>query len=456
MNEMFQDHQREKELLQRLLFFQEDQLYIPKIKENVFDHQIHRQIFFILKKMYEKAYVITLNTFKDYVKDHSKAINNDQILETVSSLPAGTLATNEHLPHLTDIFYKREINNGVRTLAEMLPHSPVESIIQYANKKFSGFEKTVDVKTIPELTKSVRQSIIHARDYGPKTIKTGIKGIDDAIGFIPSTQCLVIGKSGEGKSAFVNQLVMNICQNNEDIAVLYFSMEIREEKLIENFIGNLTSTTKDRMRGKTEIKISDIELETIDEMIALLETFTIEIHYGPKNSQEASLIIDLFAANNRDKQIVIVTDHHLYIEEEGDIQRSINKFSKMLVNKKEQYNALSFLLCQFHLRLTEEENKSGQRIPPDAKWIMYPGTLYMDTDTTIAIWRKNKVDELSTDDELVELYIQKNREGQPHILIPVVFTPKYGSWRGPIIETYRSNPELMSSLHGSQVEIPDF
>ena len=476
MTALFQDHRRERELLSRFLLHPEDQVHISRITPAIFDHETNRQLFACLRQMQAKGCTITANTVTDWLGLNSNSIGDGQVqglahllsrewLEAdgeplvftegrwVAAEPdppeqmarRAAVQANEHIPYLVEIMGKRRISQVSRRMSEMLSTNTLENIITYVDREIGAFEQGYELRGMGDITASVRKRIVEARESGARIIKTGFTQVDEAIGLMPSTHCLIIGKSGEGKSALANQLVTNICLKNDNISVLYFSMEIHEEKLIENFIANLSDTTKNRLRGKGTVPITPIEMDAIDEQIALINTFDMEIHYGSKDAREASSIIDVFAATRRHRQIVIVTDHHLYIRDTtGSMQDAINAFSKMYIGKKEQYKALTFLLCQFHLKHTESENNRGEQIPPDAKWIMYPGTLFMDADTTCAIWRRNRHDAYETESEVMELYWQKNREGQPDICTPLVFTPKYGQFRDVMQRTYDQNKSLMA------------
>lgn len=464
MTDLFQDHQREKELLKRFLFYPQDQYALTGLNPSLFDNVVNQQVFTVIKKMYEKHYVITPVTTVDFIKNHatSKENNSEQLIEAIFAFPDSSVSAIEHIPHLTDIYYRRKFNNLIRRSAEMLTNknAPLESIIHYISNEVAGFEKVVEAVDIVELAERVKQNIILAQTQQSRIIKSGLRCVDESIGFMPGTQMLIIGKSGEGKSTLLNQLILNFLQNNTNVAILYFSMEISEEKLIENFVSNLTNTTKDMLRGKSPIKLSETELQTIAECIELIKTFNIEILYGAKNDSEIALAIDVFASKNRDKQLVFALDHHLYIKDDiNDMQKSINRVSKVLVDRKERYQALSILLCQLHFKHTEDEDSSGRKIPPDAKHVKYLGDLYQDADTTMAIWRKNKIDlgqDFTTEQEVVELYIQKQREGQPEILLPVIFTGKYGQWHDVQSATYMDNPDLMADLAAKNNQVPDF
>jgi replicative DNA helicase len=413
--------------------------------------------------MYAKAFVITPNTIQDYIRVNYNAVNKDQIIESIHGLPESKLSAEEHLPYLNDLSYKRELGNLFRKGSELLAgNATSDSIIQYVNKSTANLEQVAESKSVKEVVDIVREKIKQAQIEGPKIIRTGLKTIDNDIGFIPGTHSLIAAFSGDGKSALANQIAINILLNNPDTVLLYFSMEITEEKLIENFVSNLSETVKDRLRGKSEIKITEVEMQTIEESLQLIASMDdrIHIHYGPTDAEEMSLVIDLFAAKNRGKQIVIVADHHLLIKPGNDVQKAVNAVSKVLIFKKEQYKAVSILLCQLNPKTSETEDSQGKAIPPDLrKDIKYPGDLYMDADITMAIWKKNKVrpgENYKTESEVVELFVQKNREGEPEIFIPLVWTGKYGSFRDVIQKTYDTNPVLMAEQASEQNQLPEF
>jgi hypothetical protein len=174
-------------------------------------------------------------------------------------------------------------------------------------------------------------------------------------------------------------------------------MEITRKKVLMNFVSNLSETVKDRLRGKSEIKINEVEMQTIEESMQLIESMSdrMYIHEEQVNATDMALQIDLFMSKNIGKQLVIITDHHLLVKDEGDVQKSINAVSKTLIKKKEQYGALSFLLCQLHPKNSETEDSSGRKIPPDLRRdIKYPGDLYMDARTVQSFEYYNKLYDL--------------------------------------------------------------
>ncbi len=431
---IFQDPEREKSLLYRLLLSPHEQLYIKRVNENLFDHPLYQQLFSILRLMYSKSYLISPQTVEDFIRQVSKAANSDQLIGLVQEACPQGVTTQEQIQYLTSVYHNRKINQlNTRVALMQQQKTPHQSILSFIQKEIQTLEHTHEVESIEAISDKTRARIEYARVHGPNLIRTGLQGLDEAIGLTGSTYLLVCGKSGEGKSSLLNQLLLNMLRFNTDVSVLYLSMEIEKVKVVECLVANLSRIPKDRLRGKGNFRITDAEMQTIDSMLTLIKSFEIEIEYGPLSSEQASLLIDVFVAKQRarygeKRKVVVAADHHLYIAiEHNDQQQSINQFSKMLAHKKEEHGLLAILLCQMHEK-SEERAADGLPVPPALKNIMFPGMLKKDCDVGVLIWRKNRVafDEPKPEVEEVELWIEKNRDGQPLIGIPVCFTGKYG------------------------------
>ncbi len=437
MSVLFQDPARERELLSRFVFCAEDHFYIRKINESLFDHPLHKQLFAAIRVLSDKHYVVTRITVEDYLRKNSRASNTEQLIELIFSLSASPIKAEEHIPHLTEIWYKRKLNHMISKASLMLANvSSHESIINFMRKEIADVGTTRDNETLQQVTQQTYEKILQALTEGANLIESGIKGIDEAIGLTESMYVLICGKSSEGKSSLMNQLLVNMYLLNVDISILYISMEINKVKLIENLVSILTKIPKDRLRGKGSHPLQESEMETVRQALETINSFDLDIEYGPVNAEECALLIDLFVAKKRSmfgekRKLIIISDHHLYIKVDGgDQQKAINDFSKMLVNKKEEHRLLSILICQLHNRYTEERDHTGMLIPPALKWLQYPGTLQQDCDSSIAIWRKNRPlpYEPKVEVEEAELWIEKNRDGQPMIGIPVRYIAKYSQF----------------------------
>ncbi len=458
---LFQDPDREKSLLCRLLFTPQEHMLIPQITEAVFDNQLYRQVFLLIRQLYQKHYVITPSTIEDYLNRNSTSLNNEQIILFVKDLEKQEkpqVSSSEQIQYLSALSVDRQIYHMTNKVASMLQQkNATESIIHYIRKEIQSLEYGQKGESLEETTVRALEKIKYAQEYGAPLIKSGLKGLDEAIGLTTATYLLICGKSGEGKSSLANQLVTNFFSYNNDVSVLYLSMEVERVKLIECFVSNLCHLSKDRLRGKGKVRLTPHEMTMIHEALEKIKSWDLEIEYGAIDAEKASMLIDIFVTKQRLKygekrKVAVIADHHLFIQisHSQNQQDAINDFSKMAANKKERLDLLFILLCQMHNRNTEERDANGTPIPPQLKWIQYPGTLKQDCDTSVAIWRKNKVINSGhhTDHELVELYVEKNRDGQPDISIPTVFTGKYGLFSDVLQVTYTMNP-------GHVDEIPD-
>ena len=97
-------------------------------------------------------------------------------------------------------------------------------------------------------------------------VKTGDSHIDEHISFRLRNVCLIAGAEGSGKTKYMIYLTKGMLDNNEKLAVLWFSMEDTKEQIVRSFISMQTRLTTKQLQSinytLTEEDHTNIEAST--------------------------------------------------------------------------------------------------------------------------------------------------------------------------------------------------
>ena len=274
----------------------------------------------------------------------------DKIILWFDSDEAGIKARNDILYRLgTWRTYYIEINpedttpNGARIkdANEVLYFKGKDRVLQYINKPLE-----IPVENVSDLSKAEDFDIEHAEG-----LYTGIKELDDQIYKLTfGTLNIITGKSGEGKSVFVNQVA--ICQAvQQGYDVFVFSGEL-PAPILRNWVET-------NMIGRENITMKDGHVRVFNpEQRKLMQNWyagKVLVYDDDYNTTATALLNKMEELARKCGTKVFLIDNLMMIDlecnEEGRLQAE-KEFVNKLIFFAKKYNVLVFLVA--HPRKTGE------------------------------------------------------------------------------------------------------
>lgn len=238
----------------------------------------------------------------------------------------------------------------------------------------------------------------------------GIKGLDDLTGGIKRKKLYVVaGRAGMSKTSFSLQAAYNIAFNN-NLPVLFFSIEMGKEELMERLISSVTGIpywkiTK-RMfsnadiekiqKDKPKIKnlplfINDSSGITLSQILS--KTKAAKLRYG----DVGAIIIDYlqimkmpYSRGGGDNRVYMI----------GEITRSLKELAK-------DTNLAVILLSQVSRKVEDRENKR-----PTMGDLRESGNIEQDADLIVFPYRPFYYSQDTTEEKECEFIVAKNRSGK--------------------------------------------
>lgn len=259
-------------------------------------------------------------------------------------------------------------------------------------------------------------------------ISTGYKLLDYVLGGLEIGTNVIIGaRPGIGKSAFALNLLLNIFENNKDrnIVCYYHNLEMSNKQIgyryIASIIGEDIITTK-----KKEFSQQDLSL--IKDFYNRISLYEI---YFNDNDNSIDEIKRFILSNNGDNIIVNIIDHSRLvssIERANEEQRLFHLYKELNIIKK--YNCINIILSQLN-REYDKHTENGKYSNPSSSYLFGSDAAQQFADVTILLHQPKKSGihsweyymngstlQLNTDN-ILSLYIDKNRNGITNVNIPL-------------------------------------
>jgi replicative DNA helicase len=354
----------------------------------------YRLLFALILDLYEQSIPIDLIT----ISNRYEGENDVTVLLSECIRNTETSANIKyHADILIEGYNKRQVEHILRTSKGNTSTELIESV----SERFTEFtrQEQVKPKSLSDIMKSLKGNFFNP-DVGKDGIKTGIAFIDRLIGYIdPIDVVCIAARPGVGKSALINQIVGNVTDSNKK--VLYVSLEMSEEQLLNRFIASYGKIDSMRLRTATSFKDADEEIlfnetaEKIEENENLFidtESYKVkEIRHKAKSIEGLSLIaIDY---------LQLMTAEETYkgnrTQEVGEISRSLKKLSKEL-------HIPIIVLSQLNRMSEAQADKE-----PTMAQLREAGDIEQDCSTIIMLWNKDK-----DDSSIKGAKVEKARQGR--------------------------------------------
>lgn len=237
-------------------------------------------------------------------------------------------------------------------------------------------------------------------------------------GIQEATQYVIAGRSGVGKSAFVNLLIKSLFDFNPKckIVILYFNFEMPNYKQVVRKMSKELGLTVNQILSSDKSLSSDDyqKLKDLQTSLSKYDIYFVDIPVG--TSRIYKKILD-FHRKFPDRHLINVFDHSRLVtdENERDEMTKIGRLSKMGMLLKKKLNCTNIIVSQLN-RNIENMDRAKNLHEPMASDVFGADSLVQDADVVLIPHRPETfriANYFGYDTkDFIALHIIKNRDGE--------------------------------------------
>ncbi len=427
-----QDLDSEKALLGAIIISPESFYDIEDlITEKTFYAEKHRSIWRAMQELVgarEPVDLISLNN-KLKIKSELESIGGSIYLAELS----GFIASAANIKYYATLLKKKELlrrliesSNKISDFSYEEKHE-VEHILETAEKEIyditshgSGAGKLIAVSTLIEDAWK-RIETMQDGGGGMRGVPSGFKSLDNKLsGFQKSDLIILAARPSVGKSSLMLDFARSAAVNH-NVHTALFSLEMSKEQLFDRMLAAQSKVDGWKLRtgalsmehdierlqqglnelSKAPIFIDDTAGNTIVNMRSVLRRLKAEKPIG-------LIIVDYLQLMNTSK------NYDSMVHQVSDISKSLKQLAK-------EFNAPVIALSQLSRNV---EQRGGK---PRLSDLRDSGSIEQDADVVMFIHREEKYGEQSQNNNMVELLIEKHRNGATGV-VKLMFDAKTTSF----------------------------
>jgi replicative DNA helicase len=409
----------EASLLGSLLIDGDAFLKISDLLQSIdFFDQKHSVIFAAMRSLHDRRRPIDILTLSEQLKSDAKLdlIGGSSYLTELTN----TVPTASHLEQYAEIVAEKAIR---RRLIEA--SRDIADVSFDENKSLQELIEEAETRLFDVSQKHVRQDItslesilgdsfdrlddLHRNKGGIRGIPTGLKDLDKQLAGLQRSDLIVVAaRPSMGKTTLMLNFALNIATKAKQGAVLYFSLEMSKEQLVDRLLAAEASVDAWKLRTGDGLNDNDFERlsaamgelaeapifidDTSGITVSDLRTKARRLHH---QHPLAAIMVDYLQLMSGGSRFAAAANR---VQEISEISRSLKILARELNVPIVAASQLS--------RSVESRNPP---IPQLAD-LRESGAIEQDADIVAFIYRPNYYDE-NADPNVTELYIKKHRNG---------------------------------------------
>ena len=231
---------------------------------------------------------------------------------------------------------------------------------------------------------------------------------------------VVSGRPGSGKSAFSNQMIFDLLDNNkeENLIVLYWNFEMPSYQQILRVSSKIVKKEMSELLS-IDVSLADQDFINFTKAVAEYKDYPVYFHDIPKSIAYIKKINEALHEEDEDRTIINVYDHTRLVKgskERSELDRLV-ELSHTCVEMQSQYGVINVLLSQLN-RNIEREERRFQQFQPMLSDLFGSDSIGQDAEVVMMINRPYDLygimESYNGQDPrgLLALHIEKNREGE--------------------------------------------
>lgn len=387
------DKEIEKQVLGSLMFFNKfDEVYatIELLQPDDFYDLKHQEVFHAIRELVQNDINPEMTMVWDKLKtgDYKYMTKDNQYL--LSELCDMALITSFQLDRYAQVVKRYSI---LRKTMYVLGKSasdvekeqdPIEYLAKVEADILGVMGQVSEIRPanvlgiIEEVDKEVKEN----ETLGKVGFTTGFPMLDRKLGALQPTHVWIVGAyTGHGKSHFLNQMILNALEDNEDASVVLFSTEMDRKDIMLRLIANLSKMPA------LKVKKGMLTEDEQKRKVAAYER--IRKYEGRLTIYDNCYSIDEIRLKAKKEKIhskmnIMVVDFVQNVKAKGDI------YERMSGVALEMQSLAKELKCA--VVLASQISQEGQRMGADSGVISYKGAGEIAAISDVSLWLVNQDD----------------------------------------------------------------
>ncbi len=394
----------------------------PRISTKIFYLKQHKAIWLAIKYLYEENNsidIVSINATIEREKYYGKSL-----MELLSELSDMVLVPTEqmlqhHISVLIECYMIRQKEYFAKNLLEITKNkTKYEKLVEIANDYNVIFIDDRDARefkprNLKEIINDLNKESAEAIESGTprnKGLSTGFRTIDQMFILRPQNVYCIAARPAMGKTSLALKIALNVAMAG--FRVLFFSLEMSQEELLEKVISIIYSKTNSELRSMSEPELIAIRNKASDFLKNNLANLIIDDYaVGLQEIKSAA-----YEANREKKLDLLIIDYLQLIEspsKDGNRNQEITKISRVIktqISKKLKIPII--VLSQLNRSVESRKNKR-----PKLQDLRESGSIEQDMTSVAFLYRDeyygNEIDAKGRPTtNMAEILIEKNRFGK--------------------------------------------
>lgn len=251
-------------------------------------------------------------------------------------------------------------------------------------------------------------------------VPVGIKSfpkLDDMLaGGLYGSMLLTIGaRPSVGKTAYSVNLAYQIINNDPEVQVDYFTLEMNKREMLNRFVARHTNISSAKLKQPAQ-RLTSYEIGAVNSAIDWLRERKLRVYDQVLTLSGILSIIRENASKSKENKYVAIIDYIGLVKVENRRERweQVGQISRELKIIANEYNVPIVALTQLNRNVESRQDKT-----PQLSDIRESGSIEQDSNVVAFLHKPNP-----ENPAIVQLTIQKNREGSLGV-IDYYFEGKY-------------------------------
>lgn len=278
--------------------------------ENVFNDSLLKLFWQVYTVIYKQGSAVCEST----VEDMLKLTGNEDMIDEFDNLVRVSYKDEDqwkyHLEYMLEQYRKKVLLDMAKAITQNIAKKSSKELAEELNLGLRDVN-TADVKTT-SFREAYKKTIGQIKDINAGNLRTslitGHSQFDIKVSVSENKMILIAAQKKIGKSRFVIDLIDRICTRNDNIAIQWYSFEMRSEELIRCFISRKVQLTEHQLLGKN-YKLNADELSKVEAAYNFFQNYPIEFVDEPLNIFGITSKFESFKHKHPDKHCICIVDN---------------------------------------------------------------------------------------------------------------------------------------------------
>ena len=332
----------------------------PFLKAEVFYDQRHQIIFQALTDLYTDEIKPDLVIVTNYLRTKKELDKVGGATYLTDLLGMALIRIDDHVRLLMDKFFYRElIKIGYTIQTKSLDEltDPIDLIDDLHNELMELTE--FDVESQNNFDKSLEATLCNiqasAEGENSTVILSGFKQLDKKFTFRTRYVCIIAGSEGSGKTKFVTSLARGFLDNQDDVAIQWFSFEDDREQIIRAFLSMDVKKTAKELQS-INYQMTETDIKEVKKHANKYKKYVIEFYDRITSIGNIVSRSKRFSDKYHDKKKVIIIDNLGLIESDKEGIERDDYIAAKIKSIADTTNCSIILLHHFTKEISRKAN----------------------------------------------------------------------------------------------------